>query len=78
MPAQSASPGLLLVAVQDHIFLFSDNSSELDTFARVLPRHTLEVFNESLFAVSDGWVVLNVYIASIALDRIGRLALIEH
>jgi hypothetical protein len=58
--------------------LFSDNSSELDMLARVLPRHTLEVFNESLFAVSDPWVVLDVYIASISLDRISRLALIEH
>jgi hypothetical protein len=38
----------LLVAVQDHILLFSDNSSELDTLARVLPHRTVEVFNESL------------------------------
>ena len=67
-----------LITVQDRMISFGNHALKLDVLAGVLTRHAFKVFNEGLFSVSDHRVVLDVLVTDVALDCLGRLALIEH
>jgi hypothetical protein len=71
-------PWPLLMTMQHDVVAISEGTFELNSLARVLGGHPLEVLDKRLFAVGDIWVVLNVSIAGILLDRLARLALIKH
>ena len=58
--------------------VFREHSPELNAFARILPRHPVEVLDEGSLAVGDDRVVLGVGRASVPSDRFSGLALIEH
>ena len=66
-----AGPGL--VAVQDDEVALGDHPLELDSLARVLRRHPLEVVDERLLAVADLRVVLDVLGTGVALDGLARV-----
>src|SRR6267142_3751819 len=68
----------LLMAMQNHVVAFGENSFEVHMLARVLLRHPLEVRNEGFLAIRDVRIVLPVYSARVSLDRLSRLASVEH
>src|SRR5207244_2711530 len=51
---------------------------ELDALARVVAGGLLEIVDETLLAVGDAGVVLDVLRTGVSLDCLGRAALIEH
>lgn len=67
-----------LVAMQDHVIAFGEYPFEVDTLARVLLCHPLEVRNECFFTVRDVRIVLPVHSARVSLNRLSWLALVEH
>src|SRR5687767_9237009 len=68
----------LLVAVQHHVITLGKHPLELHPLARIFSRHPGEVLHEALLAVGDRRVVLDVYLADIAVDGLRRVALVEH
>jgi len=70
--------GPLLKAVEDDQVVIGDGSLELDALAGVFGSHPLEVLDEGLLAVGDVWVVLDVLISDVAVDRLAWTTLVEH
>ena len=73
-----AIAGPFLVAMQHHEVALSDDTLEMNTLAGVLPRHSLEVLDERIFAVGHFGVVLSVFLACVLFDGLGWTTLIEH
>jgi hypothetical protein len=68
----------LLMAMQDNVVILGNRPLEVDAFSRVFLGHPRKVLDERLFAVGDVWIMLNVHIADVPLDRFGRLTSVEH
>ena len=66
------------MAVQDDEVALCNHALELDPLAWVLGGHPFEVRNESLLAVTNMRVVLNVRVACVSLDSFARFGLVEH
>src|SRR4029079_12836922 len=75
-PIRIAGP--LLVAMQNHKVAFGDRPFKLYPLARILACHTNEVFDESVLAVRNHWIVLNVGRAGISFESFSGLALVKH
>jgi hypothetical protein len=69
-PGPIAIIRLLLMAMQDDVITFGNHSLECNVLARILPRHPLEVGDESLLAVCHSRIMLNIDIADIPLDSL--------
>ena len=67
-----------LMTVQDHEITFGNDAFEVHPFARIIPRHALEIRNKGLLAVGYLRVVLGVSCTGIVFHRLGRFALIKH
>ena len=79
---EDVDPGVVLVvrpglvAVEHDVVVLGHGPLDLDPFAWVFRRHALEVVDERLLAVADVWIVLDVDVADVSLDRLGGLALV--
>ena len=71
-------PRPLLPTMQDYVVAFGDDPKDLDFLAGVLAGRFLEVVDETLLAVADARIVLDILGSRVLLDRLARLALIEH
>lgn len=67
-----------LKAVQDDQISLGNHAPKFNFLARICQRHSLEIVDEGLLAVSHGGVVLNIDVAGIFLNRLARFALVEH
>ena len=67
-----------LMTVKYHQVAFCHGTLEGNRFSRVLSRHSLEVFDELILAVSDMRIVLGVAGTNVFLNGLPRLAFIEH
>ena len=63
--------------MQHDVVAFGDHALELDALARILARGLLEIIDETLLAVGDSGVVLDVLVAGVALERLARPALVN-
>src|SRR5262249_20058381 len=70
--------GPMLAAVQHHEIALRNHAHELDVLAGIVLGRLLEVSDESLLAVADARIVLDIVCAHIALDGFARPRLIEH
>ena len=68
----------VLKAMQNDVETIGQHSTEFNTFARVRARHSLEVRNKRILAVSDDGIVLDVRCADVPAHRFGGFALVEH
>ena len=68
----------LLVTVQHNEITLGYCTHEVDFFAGVLRGHSLKVFDECFFSISDFGIVLDVSVTDILIDRLARLTLVEH
>ena len=71
-------PGPLLVAMQDDEIVLGDRPFEVHPFARIIPRHTLEVLDERFLAIGHFRVVLYVDVSGLLLDGLRWLTPVEH
>jgi hypothetical protein len=67
-----------LPAVQNNVIALCNYVLELDVFTGVAAGGFLKIGYESVLAVSDPRIVLNVAVPDVSLDGLARLALIEH
>lgn len=68
----------LLKAMQHNQVALSQDSLKRHPFPRKLSRHPLEIFDECLLAVTDGRVMLDVFVSNETLDGCSWLRLIKH
>jgi len=68
----------VLEAVKNDILTLGDHPLDLDPLAGPLARHPLEITDKTVLARRDVRIVLNIVVADIQLDRLFRLALVEH
>ena len=67
-----------LVTMQDHVVNVLKGALDLYVFARVFPRHPLEVVDEGVLAVCDVRIVPSVLRSGEARDRFTKATVIEH
>ena len=63
----------MLMTVEDHEIAVGENPSKLDMLSRVVARHALEILDECVLAVRDGWVVLRVRVSDVPTNGFGRV-----
>jgi hypothetical protein len=71
-------PWPLLITMQDHIVSFGNHPLKLDTLAWIVLCHLREVRDESLLAISNRGIMLEIGLSCVSLDCLGGLTLIEH
>jgi hypothetical protein len=82
--AEDVDPGPIMIAgpvlqaMQHDVIALGDDSFELNTLSGIVLPHPREVFDESVLAVRDGGVVLDVDVASLFLDGFVWAALVKH
>ena len=67
-----------LMAVENYEIAFRDRALEGDFLSGVLSRHSFEILNEGIFALSDVRIVLRVACTDIEFNCVSRFALVEH
>jgi hypothetical protein len=67
-----------LMTMKHDVIALRDCAFEVNSFARKILRHFLEIFDERFLSIGNAGIVLNVCFTSIFLDRFAWLALIEH
>src|SRR4029077_15713220 len=70
--------GPILATMKDHVVALGEHSFEFHTLAGVIASGFLEIGDEPFLAVSNTWIVLDVLLARIPLNRLPRATLIEH